>query len=173
MKAMKYKNSGFTLIELLTVMVLAAVLLAIAIPSYRSLVGNNRLVAQANDLIFAFNIARSEAIKRGREVRVMVVSGSDWASGWEIRIDAKSDGDYTDDDDDLLKSFEALSGSTIATCTNHNLTTSSYAAFNSRGELTPSGDIFEVKLTTEGSDNEKFIRVETAGFASIKAGCSS
>lgn len=90
---------GFTLIELLVTIAIAAILLTVAVPNYITFVQNNRLTAQANDLVTAFNYARSEAIKRG--VRVTVCSrlndttcagADDWSAGWLVFVDADGDG---------------------------------------------------------------------------------
>lgn len=64
------RSRGFTIIELMVTVFIAAILFAIAIPSFRQMVANNRLVTQANDLIGALNYARSEAITRNRTVRL-------------------------------------------------------------------------------------------------------
>lgn len=57
-------SRGFTLLELMTTLTLAAILLGIAIPSFRGMSAGNRIVTQANDLVGAINYARSEAIMR-------------------------------------------------------------------------------------------------------------
>jgi type IV fimbrial biogenesis protein FimT len=54
---------GFTLIELMVGMLVAAVLLTIAVPSFHSLTLSNRLTTTANDIVGAINTARMEAIK--------------------------------------------------------------------------------------------------------------
>jgi len=61
-------QAGFTLIELIIVMTLAAILMAVAIPSFRSMIAGNRLTTQANDLIGAITYARSEAISHNNTV---------------------------------------------------------------------------------------------------------
>ena len=61
-------QAGFTLIELITVMTLAAILMAVAIPSFRSMIAGNRLTTQANDLIGAITYARSEAISHNNTI---------------------------------------------------------------------------------------------------------
>lgn len=61
-------RGGFTLVELLVTISLASVLLAIAVPSFRSLTISNRLTTQANEFAAAINVARSEAIKRNSSV---------------------------------------------------------------------------------------------------------
>jgi type IV fimbrial biogenesis protein FimT len=75
------KCRGFTLLELLVTLSIAAILLAVGVPSYVTFIDNNRVTSQANDLLYGFNMARSEAIKRGAEVRLVSVAGSDWSGG--------------------------------------------------------------------------------------------
>ena len=74
-------NKGFTLLELLVTVSIAAILLAVGVPSYVTFIDNNRVTSQANDLLYSFNMARSEATKRGAEVRVVSVGGSNWKRG--------------------------------------------------------------------------------------------
>ena len=71
---MRYKNptryltkthSGFTLIELLVVISIAAIIMAIAVPSFNQMVGQQRVKAAANDFKSAVALARSEARKTG------------------------------------------------------------------------------------------------------------
>ena len=80
---------GFTLIELLVTMAVAAILLTIAVPNFQMFVMNNRMASQANDLITALNMARSEAVKRAANVTVCASSNGTgctgtWAQGWIV-----------------------------------------------------------------------------------------
>jgi type IV fimbrial biogenesis protein FimT len=59
---------GFTIVELMVTVCLAAILFGFAIPSFRRMIVNNRLVTQTNDLIGAINYARSEAITQNTSV---------------------------------------------------------------------------------------------------------
>jgi len=58
------RQSGFTLWELLVTMVVAGVLVAVGIPSFRDAQRNSALTAAANDLITGLLAARAEAVKR-------------------------------------------------------------------------------------------------------------
>lgn len=81
---------GFTLVELLVTMAVAAILLTVAVPNFQMFVLNSRMTTQANDLITAFNMARSEAVKRAASVTVCASSNGTtctgtWAQGWIVR----------------------------------------------------------------------------------------
>jgi type IV fimbrial biogenesis protein FimT len=69
---------GFTLVELMITIAVASIMLGIAVPSFRTMMISNRLTTQANDIVSAINLARSEAIKRNRSVSLCrVQNGSD------------------------------------------------------------------------------------------------
>jgi type IV fimbrial biogenesis protein FimT len=59
------KCSGLTLPELLVTIAIAAIVMAIAVPSFRESFLQNLLSTQINQLVFDLNFARSEAVKRG------------------------------------------------------------------------------------------------------------
>ena len=48
----------------------AAILMAIAIPSFVALINGNRLTSTANELVSSLQLARSEALRRNTQVRV-------------------------------------------------------------------------------------------------------
>jgi type IV fimbrial biogenesis protein FimT len=76
-------SAGFTLIELMISVLLVAVLLGIGVPSFRTLIDNQRLRAVSSDLRIALNTTRSEAVKRNRSV-VLSPSDTGWGGGWSI-----------------------------------------------------------------------------------------
>lgn len=89
--------SGFTLIELLVTISVAAILLAVAVPSFRALVQNNRISTQTNDLISDISLARSEAIKSGAVASLCTSTngascdgGGNWSTGHLIWTDLNS-----------------------------------------------------------------------------------
>jgi type IV fimbrial biogenesis protein FimT len=80
------KLHGFTLVELMVVIALVAIVMAIAIPSYRQMIVSNRIRAATNDLLLSLQFARTEAV---RQVRVVTVCPSSdgatcTAGGYEI-----------------------------------------------------------------------------------------
>jgi type IV fimbrial biogenesis protein FimT len=116
------RNTGFTLIELMVTLALAAIIVTMAIPSFQEVIRNNRLTTQANELVSALNLARSEAIKRG--VRVTVCRSSNgtsctgnWEQGWIVYSDINGDGvadigggNCDPGEDCILRSYGELGG---------------------------------------------------------------
>ena len=89
-------SRGFTLVELLVTIAIAAILLAVAAPSFRALILSNRIQGASSEFQSALAIARAEAIKRGGDARVTVVANSktgaspNWASGVTVFYDTTS-----------------------------------------------------------------------------------
>ncbi|MHB8473215.1 MAG: GspH/FimT family pseudopilin [Gammaproteobacteria bacterium] len=112
-------QSGFTLIELVVTISVAAILMALAVPSFRSTIQNNRVTGQANEFITSLTMARSEAVKRGRNAYVCISSdgatckGTNWAVGWLIWVSGNTAGTW-DATETTLRVHEALpTGSTL------------------------------------------------------------
>ena len=70
------RQGAFTLIELLITMAVLGVLMAIALPSLRSLIVSNRLSSNVNGFVGLINYARSEAIVRNQSVMICPKSNS-------------------------------------------------------------------------------------------------
>jgi type IV fimbrial biogenesis protein FimT len=84
----KFRYAGFTLVELMAVVGISAILLAIAVPSFRELTEKLRITTSANDFLFAIKLVRSEAIKRGTRVDLVPVQADgDWSKGWTVFVD--------------------------------------------------------------------------------------
>jgi type IV fimbrial biogenesis protein FimT len=88
---MNKRQTGFTLTEMMVVTAIVAILLGIAIPSYKYLTTSYRISAELNNLSGDFQFARSEAIKEGNSVTVCVSTdgancngGANWNPGWIV-----------------------------------------------------------------------------------------
>jgi type IV fimbrial biogenesis protein FimT len=112
-------SGGFTLIELLTVLTVVAVLLTIAIPSFRELILTQYVRAGASDLQTALYFARSEAIKRAGSVEVVPTS-SKWEKGWTVQV--AGGGDVLRKQNALSDQVASMSGSTITFLNNGRAT---------------------------------------------------
>ena len=77
------RQHGFTAIELMVVVFIVAIITAAAAPSMSAMIRTQRLRTATFDLFSALNLARSEAIKRNRDVTVAPTAGS-WSSGWSV-----------------------------------------------------------------------------------------
>lgn len=96
--------AGFTLVELMVVLSIAAILLGIGVPSFRSLINSQRITTATNDLLAAIHLTRSEAIKRGARVDLVPAGGGDdWAQGWVVFVDGNAN--QTPDQDEQVIFF--------------------------------------------------------------------
>lgn len=91
---MKQQSLGFTITELMVSLVILAVLLAVAAPSYRDFIVDSRMNAEANEFLTMLNFARSEAVKRNGTVTMCksgdgagCVDTGNWAQGWIVFVD--------------------------------------------------------------------------------------
>lgn len=100
---------GFTIVELMITLAVAAVLLAIAIPSFREVTLNNQRAAKTNEFVTALNYARGQALALRNPVIICRTSdsnaatptcgsGNGWEEGWIIAEDRDADGDIDAND---------------------------------------------------------------------------
>lgn len=112
-------QQGFTILELLMAVSVLAITLAIAVPSFSTMIRTNRLAASVNSLVTAMNYARSEAYKRGVIVRVCAsnsanseCSGSStWTNGWLVIADTNNNSTVSvANGDTVIQTFSAPEG---------------------------------------------------------------
>ena len=106
------RQCGFTLMELIITLAIAAIVLAIGVPSFQGMMRNNRAAAYTNEFVGALNLARSEAIKRGQRVALVPVSVGDWGQGWTVFVDVNDNGSFDDGAANVLRVRESLDGAT-------------------------------------------------------------
>lgn len=79
---------GFSIVELMIALAVAAILVALAVPSFRGVIMNSNVTELNNELTYALNLARSEAVRRGTVVEVKSAGGgASWNSGWSVIAD--------------------------------------------------------------------------------------
>jgi type IV fimbrial biogenesis protein FimT len=104
---------GFTMMELLITLAVAAILLGIAAPNFRSAVQQVQQENRVIELTGALNFARSEAIKRASRVSVCAratdtACGTDWNNGWLVFIDNSTNAGVIDATETILRLAAAL-----------------------------------------------------------------
>ncbi|MEJ1354759.1 MAG: GspH/FimT family pseudopilin [Candidatus Sedimenticola sp. (ex Thyasira tokunagai)] len=153
---MKVKSKGMTLVELMVTLAVGGILLAIAVPSYRTMVQNNRLAAGANEFVSSMSLARSEALKRRADVTVTAtdssVAGNEWGKGgWEVKVGTT-----------ILKKVSAFSSGITFNSTGNN---SSYT-YSANGGASGSDTI---DLCTGSGETGRQISLSATGRVSINS----
>lgn len=116
-------QAGVTLVELLIVVVLAAILMSIGVPSYKYVTNSNRMSTEINSLLGDLQYARSEAVREGQYVTVCVAQSTNpaspscaasgtatWQNGWIIFADVNNNGTI-DASEPVLRIQNALTSS--------------------------------------------------------------
>jgi type IV fimbrial biogenesis protein FimT len=81
---MTMKNStGFTLIELMITVAIVSILMGIGLPSFQSIISDNKATSSANAMLSAFQLAKMEALKQHKDVYVTTTDS--WAT-WEVSV---------------------------------------------------------------------------------------
>jgi type IV fimbrial biogenesis protein FimT len=155
-------NRGFTLIELMITIAIAAILMALAAPSFTRVIQDNRVTTQANDLLTSIAVARSEAIKRAQNVSI-TPTGNDYANGWCVHTGATCA-------DGPIRRHEALNGVALAGAPAAAL------VFNAIGRKTTPAGVQTFQLDpptcTSGDQRRRSLSVIDTGRASITVvGC--
>jgi type IV fimbrial biogenesis protein FimT len=171
---------GFSIVELVVTLAVAAVLLAAAIPSFQSVIRSNRMSSQANELVTAFTLARSEAVKRNGTIAVCSADtstspptcGTDWAEGTMVFADADGDGVH-DTGEEIVRVFRAINPDDSITATP---STVNVVQFTGRGMTTLTGAL-QLQLEPGDCETDEQIRrdftLDTNGRVRVaKAACS-
>lgn len=130
------KMHGFTLIELMITVALIAIISSMALPAFRDMVSSQRIMTSANEIVTTFHQARSEAIKRSRQVNIVAckpdcgsTGAADWNNGWQIITDIGGT-------DTVIGEHAALAGSINITANGTTLFATSYT-YSAQGRLAP------------------------------------
>ncbi len=94
MKKLHTSMSGLTLVELLVTVSIAAILIAIAAPSFNDSNTRRKIAAEQRNMKLELAFARSEAISRNAYITicssddgVVCLGSADWSEGWVVFVD--------------------------------------------------------------------------------------
>lgn len=146
--------AGYTLVELAVVIAIVAIFMAYAVPNYKSIMTQNRIGSEVNDVNTDIELARSAAIKQG--VPVVICPSTDvtsttpscsgtsnWETGWIIFTDIANNQTYAASSGDTLirvhsplKSGDTMAGTVGSAATGPFSGNLNFIEFNRMGGAT-------------------------------------
>jgi len=178
-------QSGFSLVELVTVLVIAAIVISIAVPSFETLIASNRLTTASNDVVALLQTMRQEALRRNRRVVVCptdnptaanpTCSGNNRWNGWMGFVD--NDGNNIFNAGDELLRVEQVKAPTIMSSSS-NITgpgiifRSDGLSYRTNGSLL-AGNLSVCLERTNPPDNIRLITVQAGRIGTTRSGNGS
>lgn len=164
------RQGGFTIVELMVVVAIVGILSAVAIPNYKGYMANRQIKDQTSAFARSINLARSEAIKRGRPVSMCRSdnpeaaspacggNGGDWATGWVVFVDNNGN-NAIDNDDSVVRVQPGWTNSGKISTNNAG----NSLRFRSTGIGTALGQTFTFAPKVEGSTKPVDIILSSTG----------
>lgn len=105
--------AGLTLVEILVTLAIVALLMTLAVPSFKPLLDRWRVRQAEGAVTDTIRLGRTEAIKRGGNVVLQKMPNNtdgcttaplavDWGCGWRLFVDSDASGNYTAGEEVLL-----------------------------------------------------------------------
>ena len=137
----RLNQTGVTLVELMITLVVLAIILAIAIPSFENTIASSRLAGVTNDLNGSLALARSEAIRRGQRVTVcnsnnglQCAAAGNWGNGWIVFVDTTRAGNGASVDNANETIIRTASAAPAGIVVNGNANVTQYVSFSPDGQ---------------------------------------
>jgi len=170
-------QNGVTLIEMMVALAVLAFLITVAIPGFQELFRGNRVVTQANQVLHALALARSEAVKRSAPITICKNNGASppgcsnaanntWESGWIIYADANGNGAYNAGEEILVEEATAAGYSVR--------TTNNYQTVQFLANGTPNfSDTFRVCRPDADTQKSRSVTINVIGRGSVTEGTTA
>ena len=160
------RQAGFTLIELMIVLVIVAIGLVIALPSYSTWMANSRVRNAAESILNGIQLARAEAVMRNARVQFVAAANSDWTVGCSV---------VTATCPAVIQSRAASEGSAGVTVAESNSGTANTVFFNGFGSsVTTAGAAgplrvdFDIDSSVIGAADSRELRVSVFRSGSVR-----
>lgn len=153
---MKKIQFGFTLVELMVTIAVAAILLAIGVPSLTSLYESVRAQRNIEEIHNIFGFARNQAISYGTSVSVDKLKSPDWEGGVKVTL---VDADGNTQQLKVINAFNSqdkISGPSQITFTPDGLSSGGNLIYCPNGEAIASKSVIvsESGLVSFGADGK-------------------
>jgi len=144
---------GFTLTEAIMVVAILAVLATIAAPAMVTFRDSQIVKTPASDLYSSLVLARSEAIKRNAAID-LVPTATDWAQGWEVRLQSAPT--------TILRTHDPYARVSISASTAGTVT------YGGNGRLSTSATMFRVLVPGNTEARMRCVTVDVTGRPSVR-----
>lgn len=165
------RTSGFTLIEVITALALLSIVMAIAIPSMRSLINNEKMKSATFDFVATVMFARSEAVKFGGASTAsisIVAPSNNLNSGWCVVFTSSSTCSTSSPGADVMRI-----GVPIRNVTYQWSTAAGVISFSRTGRLSSTAPVKIQVNDNDGSAQSRCITIDSSGNATTKTGTCS
>ncbi|MBK1647898.1 GspH/FimT family pseudopilin [Rhabdochromatium marinum] len=177
LKLNRARCQGVTLVELVMTLAIAAILLAIGVPSFQNITATNRIASLTNELRGALQLARSEAVKRGRTVTVCKSdditdstptcnASANWQDGWVVFVDTNNDGSLDSGEIPLRLGQPSIGSAVITTSTRFN----DFLRFQPDGRAQGADNFSNGSINVCIASNQRSIIINNIGRIKIETG---
>lgn len=161
---------GVTLVELMVALVVAAILLAVAVPSFRHLMGSSNLGGVTNDLAGDIAFARMESVTRRVDIAV-ASSSAGWAAGWTVQIPSAATTGLPPPPE-ILRTHPPIPNTYTVTVAGA-ATKVEYQPDGSLNSPPPGGICFTFKAPTDTNNKSSYLWVQSSGSVSQASAATS